>query len=48
MQEFDSFTTSKQFDRFVAAAGGLEMIDIDDDPTYTWLNEPDRNYSRYI
>ena len=46
MQEFDSFTTSKQFDRFVAAAGGLEMIDIDDD-LYTWLNEPDRNPLMY-
>jgi len=48
MQEFDSFTTSKQLDKFVEMAGGLEMIDIDDDPTYTWLNEPDRNYLRYI
>ena len=46
MQEFDGWSTSTQFNGFVEAAGGLEMIDIDDD-LYTWLNEPDRNPLMY-
>ena len=47
MQEFDGWSTSTQFDGFVAAAGGLDNIDIDYDPTYDFLNDPDRDYSMY-
>ena len=45
--ELPSWPTSAQLDGFVAAAGGLEMIDLDGDPLYTWLNDPQRDYSRY-